>query len=76
MRRTKKNKKNQTRIIKKISDLKNIQKKDKLILGGVGMKKKIEIIKMAEEVKIKFENINIQKFLKKLNKKQNKNEIK
>jgi large subunit ribosomal protein L32e len=72
----KKNKKNQTRIIKKISDLKNIQKKDKLILGGVGMKKKIEIIKMAEEVKIKFENINIQKFLKKLNKKQNKNEIK
>jgi large subunit ribosomal protein L32e len=51
-------------IIRKIGDLEEIRKEDIIILGNVGKKRKIEIVKKAQEKKIPL-NINIKKFLKK-----------
>ena len=53
--------KNQVRIvqaiIKNISDLLNIKENQKPILAKVGVKKKLEIIKKAQEMKIKLANV-------------------
>ena len=51
--------------IKELSGLKEI-KNEKIILTKLGKKKKIEIVKKAKQMGIKFENININKFLKKI----------
>ena len=51
-----------------VSNLKELEKVDKnsiIIVGNVGKKKKIEIIKKAREMKIKLSNLNINKFLEK-----------
>jgi large subunit ribosomal protein L32e len=58
-----------------INDLKKIGKENIGIIGNVGKKKKIEIVKKADEMKIELKNINIKAFLKKLNKEE-KNETK
>ena len=55
--------------IMNINDLKKIGKKDIGVVGNVGAKKKIEIVKKAKEMKIELKNVNIDAFLKKLNKK-------
>ncbi len=58
-------------IIRNINDLNKIKKsseKDFVVLGKVGKKKKIEIIKKAEEAGIHIQNINTKKFLKKITK--------
>jgi len=47
-----------------LQDLEDAGKHDLVILGKVGKKKKIEILKKALEMKIGFQNINIGKFLK------------
>ena len=47
-----------------LQDLEDAGKHDLVILGKVGKKKKIEILKKALEMKIGFQNINIRKFLK------------
>ncbi len=60
-------------IIKNIEDLKKIQNNESVILGKIGKKKKIEILKKAKEMKIKIYKINIEKFLKE-NEKKNKKE--
>ncbi|MBU0894333.1 MAG: eL32 family ribosomal protein [Nanoarchaeota archaeon] len=67
----KKPKKNKTKIIQNLKDLEKIGK-EKLILGNIGKKKKIEIIKKARERKIQFRNVNINKFLKEIEKKESK----
>lgn len=51
-----------------ITDLNKIGKEDIGIVGSVGAKKKIEIIKKAKEMKVELKNMNIEAFLKKLNK--------
>ena len=61
-------------LVKNVSELEKV-KNQRVIMGKVGKKKKIEIAKKAKEMKIDIQNLNINKFLKeaeKLNKKQNK----
>lgn len=54
--------------IKNIEDLEKKEKNEILVLGNMGKRKKIEIVKKAKEKKIIFQNINIEKFLKKIEK--------
>ena len=61
----KKEKKNIS-LVYNIQDLENAGKNDILILGKIGRKKKIEILKKALEMKVNFQNVNIEKFLKKV----------
>ena len=56
------------KVVYNLNDLKKADKDDLLILGKVGAKKKIEMMKMAKEMKIKFHKINLDKSLKKLEK--------
>ncbi|MCX6749441.1 MAG: hypothetical protein NTW17_01700 [Candidatus Pacearchaeota archaeon] len=48
-----------------VKDLEDIKKEQIVILGKIGKKKKIEILKKAMEKKINFQNINTKKFFKK-----------
>jgi len=52
--------------------LKKIKQNEIAIVGNVGNKKKIEMIKYAHEHKKEIQNLNVKKFLRKLNKKGNK----
>jgi len=54
------------KIIHNISELEKIETKKnvKIIIGNVGMKKRLEIVKKAEEMKIRLGNLNTKKFLK------------
>ncbi len=56
------------KVVYNLNDLKKVDKNDLIILGKVGNKKKIEMMKMAKEMKIKFHKINLDKSLKKLEK--------
>ena len=58
-----------TFMVRNINDLNKIKKsskKDLVVLGKVGKKRKIEIMKKAEEAGIHIQNINNKKFLKKI----------
>ncbi len=57
------------KMVYNLNDLKKSDKNDLLILGKIGAKKKIEMIKMAKEMKIEFHKVNLDKSLKKLEKK-------
>ncbi len=59
-------------LVNNIHDLEKIKKEEIALIGHVGKKKKIDIIKRAKEKKIKVYNINVNKFLKELNKKPDK----
>ncbi len=52
-------------IIRSINDLKRMGENETAIIGNIGKKKKLEIVRIAEEKKIKILNLNIKKFLKK-----------
>ena len=54
------------KIISNLNDLKNISKEDLVIIGKMGKKKKIGVLKKAIEMKIPIQNINAKKSLKKL----------
>jgi large subunit ribosomal protein L32e len=56
-------------LVNNVNDLKKIKKGKKVIIGKVGMKKKIEIIKKAKKEGIAIQNLNINKILKKDEKK-------
>ena len=56
------------KIISNLNDLNNISKEDVIILGKIGKKKKIEVLKKALEMKIPIQNINAKKFLEKIKK--------
>jgi len=58
-------------IIRNIKDLEKIEKNKTILLGKVGIKKKLEILKKVKEMKILVYGTNIDKFLKK-NEKKNK----
>tara|TARA_Y100000034_G_scaffold19272_2_gene21704 strand:- start:2238 stop:2618 length:381 start_codon:yes stop_codon:yes gene_type:complete len=61
----KENRKNkQPPIIKNIKDFEKNKKIKEITIGKIGRKKKIEMAKMAKEMKIKISNLNIKKFLK------------
>ena len=51
-------------LIHNVKDLEKIREKDFVVLGNMGKKKKIEIVKKAKEKKIIISNINVEKFLK------------
>jgi len=61
--------------INNLKELENIEEKN-IIIGRVGKKKKLEIIKKAKEKGIKIHNLNAKKFLKKNKEKGKKNESK
>ncbi len=52
-------------VIQNPKELEKIDKKAVILVGNVGKKKKIEIVKKAREMKIKLSNLNINKFLEK-----------
>jgi len=56
------------RVIRNLRDLEKIKKKEIIIIGNIGKKKKIEVIKKVKEMKIPIQNINIKKFLDKYEK--------
>lgn len=63
--------------VKNVGELKKIKKNQIVTLGKIGKKKKIEIAKKAKELNIEIANLNIEKFLKKNEKKiENKPEVK
>jgi large subunit ribosomal protein L32e len=51
-------------LVYNLKDLSRAKASDLVILGKVGKKKKLEIAKKAKEMKIKFQNLNLKKFLK------------
>ncbi len=58
-------------------DLEKVGKNEIVIIGNVGKKKKIELVKKAKEMKIKINNINTKNFLKDIeNEKKQKEKIK
>jgi ribosomal protein L32E len=65
-------------------DLGKVKKDEIIIIGNVGKKKKMEIAKRANEMKLDVQNLNVKKFLKKAekkiktkeNKEKNKTEVK
>ena len=56
-------------VIRNVKDLDKIHKNEIIILGGVGKKKKLEILKKAKEKKLEIYKIDIEKFLKENKKK-------
>ena len=57
-------------IVHNVKELEKIGKGEIAIIGNIGNKKKIEIIKKAKEKKIQVSNLNINKILKKIEKKE------
>jgi large subunit ribosomal protein L32e len=51
-------------IVKNVSQIEKIQKNQIAIMGNVGKKKKIEMVKRAKELKIEIHKINPEKFLR------------
>lgn len=55
-------------LVNNIKELGRLGKNEVAILGNVGMKKKLEIAKVAKEKKIQISNLNVEKILKKAEK--------
>ena len=53
-------------LIQNVNDLTKIGKNNIIILANVGDRKKIEIVKQAQEKKLDIANFNLNKFLKKM----------
>ncbi|MFH1311239.1 MAG: eL32 family ribosomal protein [Nanoarchaeota archaeon] len=66
----KSNERKKIKIISNLNDLNNLQKNEIVVVGKIGKKKKIEVLKKALEMKISIQNVNVEKFLKKLEKKE------
>ncbi len=50
--------------VNRLEDLKGLKRGQKILLGKMGKKKKIEILKQGEKQNLVFEKINAKKFLK------------
>jgi len=61
--------KKQPIIVKNIKDLEKLKANQIIIIGKVGKKKKIEIVKKANEKKLEIYKMNLQSFLKKVKEK-------
>jgi large subunit ribosomal protein L32e len=55
-------------VIMNLNDLKNVKEGIKIIVGKIGNKKKVDIAKYAKEKKVELSNLNVEKFLKKIEK--------
>jgi large subunit ribosomal protein L32e len=58
--------------VENMKDFGKVQEGDIIVLGNIGMKRKIEIAKFAKEKKIEISNLNVEKFLKNVEKKDKK----
>jgi len=63
-------------VVNNLNELKKIKKDEIAVIGNVGKKKKIEIVKVAKEKGIKISNLNLKKFLKDVEKKEKQKEAK
>lgn len=63
-------------IVRNTRELEKVKKDDIILIGKVGKKKKIEIAKKAKDKKIQIRNLNVEKFLKKLATKREKEQTK
>jgi len=63
-------------LVNNIKDLEKIKKNNIIIIGNIGKKKKIEIVRKAKEKKIPIFNVNTKKFLEKVKKQQERKEKK
>jgi len=52
-------------IVNTLLDLEKVNKNDLVVIGKVGRRKKIELLKKAEEKKIPITNLNLKKYLEK-----------
>lgn len=76
-KKQKKAEEKKTEVVRNISEFLNVKKGGKVILARIGKKKKIEILKKAKEKGIDILNVNIKKFLERVeSEKQKKEEIK
>ena len=68
------NKKGHQNVVKieNVKDFARVREGDVVIFGNIGMKKKIELVKVAKEKKIEISNLNVGKFLKNMEKKEKK----
>lgn len=55
-------------LVKNLNNLAKVKNNENIIISRVGKKKKIELIKKAIDMKIKIQNINVEKFLKETSK--------
>ncbi len=55
-------------VIRNAKDLEKVNESKTAVLGSLGRRKKIEIAQIAKKMKIKFHNLNTDKFLKTLKK--------
>ncbi len=53
-------------LIKNLRELEKVKDNEIIIIGNIGKKKKIELVKKAKEMKIKIHNLNEKTFLKKI----------
>lgn len=53
------------KIVKNLKELEELKKDEIAVIGKIGTKKKVEIVKKAKEKGIEIYNVNIKKFLKK-----------
>lgn len=56
----------QPKIVRNLNELKEIKHGGKIILGNIGNKKKLEMIKKAKEMKLEIVNLNEKKFSRKV----------
>jgi len=63
-------------IVNNLKELEKIKKEEIAIIGKIGMKKKIEMAKVAKEKGISIHNLNVNKMLKKIQKKEAKTQEK
>ena len=63
-------------LIRNVEELKKVRKNEIAIVGNVGKKKKIEIVKKAKEMKIKIYNVNVKSFIKNIEEEKRKKEVK
>ncbi len=63
-------------IVQNIKELEKMKKGEIAIIGKVGNKKRIELAKKAKEKGVQIHNINVNRLLKKVKKKETKSETK
>lgn len=76
--RTKKTERMNFPVIRTIRDLEKVEKGVIVVIGKIGMKKKLEIVEKAKSMNLIVQNINVRRFLRKNKKadKETKNESK
>lgn len=62
--------------VRNLKELEKVKKDEIIVLGNIGKKKKIELVKKAKEKGLEISNVNVKKYLKKNKMKEKKNESK